>query len=147
MSVSDEQLKWFNSLPYFQRQAEGDKFEKTCPCGATLWYNLENSTENVYSWINIHFEHTAEEVRTKTPFVYDWNIAWKFSIDGFAAFKEEFGLKFQDSNRNEVNGYIVETFSDDAGNRFVFKEGNRNIQHETENHWATFVPSMSAINL
>jgi hypothetical protein len=54
MEFSEKQ-KWFNSLRLEIRQTEGDKFERTCDCGETVWYEYECPA--LYSWVDIHFSH------------------------------------------------------------------------------------------
>jgi hypothetical protein len=145
MTISKEQLDWFNNLPLIVRQKEGDKFERTCLCGATIWYEFANC-QNVNSWIDVHFGHTAENIPLpKTPLVYDWSVAWKFSFDGFKAFLTEFGL---DKEIPAVGD--VRVFKDTKGNRFIFQLAEffaNDLEHPNENHYATFCPERSLVSL
>ena len=136
----EQKTNWFNKLPLFDKQKEGDRYERTCLCGQTVWYETANS-DSVKSWIEIHCHHTETDKHVKTPFVYDWEVAWKFSIDGFALFKDEFDLKFKERVGDG------EYFEDKKGNMFAFTVSNRVIENPIENHWVAFNPQLSYVVL
>lgn len=136
--IKKEHYDWFNKLP--MEKVDTFNYQRTCPCGETVWY--ESDGLKVKSWILRHFNHKDENLSRK-QFKYDWSIPWKFSYLGFKAFLQEFNLVDKHYEGNS------EIFLDADQNKFVFDivHEMKNEKFPVENHWVTFNPKESKINV
>ena len=58
-NISAEKQEWFDNLPKESGQTNKVSFERTCPCGAFVWY-FEGDAALAAEWIDIHFGHTSD---------------------------------------------------------------------------------------
>ena len=96
MELSEKQ-KRFNSLRLEIRQTEGDKFERTCDCGETVWYEYECLA--LYSRVDIHFSHGQKNTDSEAKIGSVANEYFAFARRGVRLIPQKVG-----ANRQTVTG-------------------------------------------
>ncbi len=144
MGLSEKQ-KWFNSLRLEIRQTEGDKFERTCDCGETVWYEYECPA--LYSWVDIHFSHGQKNTDSEAEFGYDFSKPIKFSKAGFILFSGDFGLFSALGAASSETQCELDVYRDAKENFFVFYPNylSNPVKNDYEGVYVTFDHILSRV--
>ncbi len=136
--MSKEQQDWFNALPLRQLNRVGERFERTCSCDETVWYEIGNEI-HLHSWIDRHFPHREIDAADNLPTgeMYDFTRAIKFSHVGFSLFAEERGLQTDGVIYHSEPNLVSFTGAD--GKKWAFTALYRDFPTKNEAEGVAFV--------